>query len=370
MEDPGPRVAKRDSERAWESALRGPFRVAFFPVRLVARGIEALGPLAERIAPPGDLFRQTRSDKGGLKFSPELLGATVTVPRFAGPGSKVALTGTWSLQDNRKLKLRGYVGEGVSDVGAGFVALYEHKPARHFYGIGNSSSPDKTIFLHRTELADVHAFAGRNHLRRVHATLGISDMDVGPGYNGSGGPRAVNVFDPAEVPFLDRGSRLWWYGASANVAALDDSLEPSRGVHFQPDVRRYQSDDGTNVRYDQWRLEARGYLPVFAKRRVLAARAIYEAVDRRPGSGPIPFYRLPASSDANVFAAFHNGRFRDNRLAVGRLEYRWETLSLRSAHTSLGGGLRAKIGELQAARLELAHGHEGLVIRANLSAEF
>src|SRR5262245_42051430 len=46
--DPGPRVAKRDSERPWETMLRTPFRVAFFPVRLVARGVEALGPIAER----------------------------------------------------------------------------------------------------------------------------------------------------------------------------------------------------------------------------------------------------------------------------------------------------------------------------------
>jgi len=389
--DPGPRVAKRDSERGWETAMRAPFRVAFFPVRLVARGIEALGPLAEKIAPPGDLFRQARPKGRGLKFSPELLGATVTAPEFAGPGSKAALTGTWSLTDARKLKFRGYVGDRVSDVGAGFAALYERKPARNFYGIGNASSPDKTIYLQRTELGDVYAFAGRNQLRRLRATLGIEDMDVGPGYNGSGSPKAVNVFDPDDVPFLNRGSRVWWYGASANLAALDDSLQPSSGIHFMPDVRRYQSNDGTNVRYDQWRLEGRGYLPVFAKRRVLAARVVYEGVDRRPGSGPIPFYRLPNSTDADAFAAFHSGRFRDNRLALGRLEYRWEieppvdafllgelgevapntgALALRSAHTSLGGGLRAKIGELQAVRLELAHGHEGLVIRANLSAEF
>src|SRR5215510_11955126 len=50
--DPGPRVAKRDGERPWETMLRTPFRVAFFPVRLVARGVEALGPIAERVAPP------------------------------------------------------------------------------------------------------------------------------------------------------------------------------------------------------------------------------------------------------------------------------------------------------------------------------
>jgi len=76
---------------------------------------------------------------------------------------------------------------------------------------------------------------------------------------------------------------------------------------------------------------------------------------------------------------------------LGRLEYRWEIerpvsafllgelgevapttgqLSLRSAHPSLGGGLRAKIGESEAARIEIARGHEGLTIRADLGVDF
>src|SRR5262245_8825015 len=36
----GPRVAPRDHERRWETALRAPFRVAFLPLRLLARGLE------------------------------------------------------------------------------------------------------------------------------------------------------------------------------------------------------------------------------------------------------------------------------------------------------------------------------------------
>ena len=51
-EAPGPRVAPRDHERLWETMLRAPFRVAFLPIRLLARGIESTGPLAERVFPP------------------------------------------------------------------------------------------------------------------------------------------------------------------------------------------------------------------------------------------------------------------------------------------------------------------------------
>src|SRR6185436_2957805 len=37
----GPRVAPRDHERTWETVLRTPFRVVFYPVRLVGMGLEA-----------------------------------------------------------------------------------------------------------------------------------------------------------------------------------------------------------------------------------------------------------------------------------------------------------------------------------------
>jgi hypothetical protein len=130
---------------------------------------------------------------------------------------------------------------------------------------------------------------------------------------------------------------------------------------------------------------------VLAARRVLAGRLIYEGVYPRSGSAPIPFYRLPESTDSDRFAAYSSGRFRDRRLAIGHVEYRWEietpiwafllgelgevaptsrALTLKGAHPSLGGGLRAKIGNLQAARFEIARGHEGIALRADLSAEF
>src|SRR5688572_17908230 len=38
---PGPRVAEPEVERGWEKALRAPFRVVFYPVRLLARGSQA-----------------------------------------------------------------------------------------------------------------------------------------------------------------------------------------------------------------------------------------------------------------------------------------------------------------------------------------
>jgi hypothetical protein len=384
---PGPRVARPDHERVWETVVRAPFRVAFFPLRLLASGIEASGAFVERFVPPGSFSREP-SKKRGLKFSPEWIGAKVTAQSFVGPGSQLSLKGTWA-PSKRKLRLRGHVGEGVSPVGAGMEAVYDFRSSRAFHGIGNFSDSRRTYFQNRTNAANGYLFAGRSWARRVRVSAGLSDMAVERGSGRS--PRSAEVFSEADAPFLTSGSNLWWYGSSADFAALDDSLGPTLGFHFRPEVRRYQNSDDSDVRYDQWRFEARGYVPVFAKRRVLAGRLIYEGVDPRDGSAPVPFYRLPESSDDNRFAGYKSGRFRDRRLAVGRAEYRWEImppiwavalgelgevastssrLTLRGAHPSIGGGLRAKIGEQRVARLDIARGHEGMTVRVDVGADF
>jgi hypothetical protein len=383
----GPRVAQPDNEPGWETALRAPFRLAFLPLRLLARGIEATGPIVERFVPPGSFSREP-SKKRALKFSPEWIGAKVTAQSFVGEGSKLSLKGTWS-PSKQKLRLRGHVGEGVSPVGAGMEALYDSRPSRAFHGIGNFSDSRRTYFQRRVNNAHGYLFAGRDWMRRVRVTVGLSDMAVerGSGRN----PRSADVFSEPDAPFLTSGSDLWWYGSSADFAALDDSLAPTLGLHFRPEVRRYRNSDDSNVRYDQWRFEARGYVPVFAKRRVLAGRVVYEGVDPRDGSAPLPFYRLPESSDDDRFAGYKTGRFRDRRLWIGRAEYRWEImppiwavalgelgevastasrLTLRGAHPSIGGGLRAKISDSRLARLEIARGHEGMTVRLDVGADF
>jgi len=45
-------------------------------------------------------------------------------------------------------------------------------------------------------------------------------------------------------------------------------------------------------------------------------------------------------------------------------------LSLRSAHPSLGGGLRARLGRTQTAQMQIAHGQEGMNIKLDLEAMF
>src|SRR5262249_51459521 len=133
---PGPRVAEPDHERTWETVLRTPFRVVFFPVRLVARGTEeAVGFAAPRVIPylPGPQHKN--GPKNGVHVAPAFsyfgaagpgVGPSISAPQVFGPGSALKFGGTWSLYDTRDFRLRGYAGEGVSLIGVGVLGAYHY----------------------------------------------------------------------------------------------------------------------------------------------------------------------------------------------------------------------------------------------------
>jgi outer membrane protein assembly factor BamA len=172
---------------------------------------------------------------------------------------------------------------------------------------------------------------------------------------------------------------------------LDDERDPSRGGHGRLDLRRAAGRRSSDPDYYQWRVEARTYVPLFAKRRVLAVRGVYAGVDPTGGTTTLPFYRLPQSEGVSHFAGFAKERFRDRQLMLARIEYRWTILyrvsaialyelgevapqvgafTLRDAHRAYGGGLRLGLSDERTLRFELANSDEGLHVVLALGGDF
>ncbi|HTM00064.1 MAG TPA: hypothetical protein VL503_02925 [Candidatus Omnitrophota bacterium] len=394
-EDPGPRVAEPDHERTWETVLRTPFRVAFFPFRLMGWGLEGAADLAEKHLPVDELNAPHQPPHGfhaapqASISSNEGLGLGLSLKSALGGPHNVARSDLiWSTKDTRRARATFLFGEN-RPLGASLFGMYRHRPNRRFYGIGNDAGTTRTIFLERED-----EFAGSvlvTQKPRLHARafVGLSDIDIGPGYNDS--PRSIEVFTPAEVPYLTRGSRVWYAGAGAGWASLNEPYDPARGVQIFGEARHVMDADANDLTYEAYRIEGRGYLPVFADRRILAGRAVLDGVNPASGSGPIPFYRLPYSNGDDRFSGYSGDRFRDKRLVIVQAEYRWliwsklwafalaqraavapSTGALRwaSMHEAYGGGFRYRITDTQTARLELAKGNQGFDIDLNLEAPF
>jgi hypothetical protein len=391
---PGPRVAEPDVERGWEKALRAPFRAVFYPLRLLARGSQAAVTFGGQFLN----YEPRLVPWLGVRAAPVFgisgtagPSAGVAIQGRSGLSARATLVGTWSTKDTRRIRLRAAITEPEMPVGVELYGAYDYRPNRRFYGLGNESSPDKTIYLSRENVGEAVVFVGKHPLRRIRGIFSVSDIEVGSGYRDA--PRAQDVFSPGEVPFLTDGSDVLSFGGGGDLALLDDVEQPSLGLHIRGEARRFESIDQNNLHYLYWFTEGRAYLPVLASRRVIALRYVYEGVDPRGDSDPVPFYRLPATRDDARFAAYRSHRFSDRQLMLGHAEYRWiilpqynvwahvmgqlggvastrEEFTLRDAHRSIGGGLRTRIGPTTTARLEIADGDEGTRIYLDLKGDF
>jgi hypothetical protein len=392
----GPRVAPRDHERGWETALRAPFRVVGFPLRLVGDGLVGVGSyLGPRYFEP----KPTLPPKAGPVLAPYIIlgaandigvGPAVTWIGFPVAGATLHVAGSWSAIDRRTAHLSEAIGER-RPVGFRVDADYDHRPNRRFYGIGNNT-PQADLSYFR--LANTHAQAavllGASPLRQLRIVGGWSRMSPGSGYHAK--PLLEDVFGPAAGSDLHQTTQGLWYGAAADLGVLDEETDPSRGAQARIDLRRVVGLRSSDPDYSQWRVEGRAYVPVFAKRRVIALRGVYAGVE--PGGDAattLPFYLLPSGDGGSRFAGYASDRFRDRQRILARIEYRWgiihqlsalglyelgevapraASFTLRGAHESYGGGLRLGLGRATALRFELAKSVEGLHAVLGLGSEF
>lgn len=392
----GPRVAHPDQERAWETILRAPFRVAFSPFLLVARGLEAganyIGP---RYLEP----KAKRPPKAGPIFSPYVtfgglddigLGPALSWAGLPSPSSRLRLESSWSSIDQRQVRFSEVIGY-ERPIGLAFRADYDYKPNRRYYGIGNSTQEsDLSYFRLETFSAGAGLHLGTSPLRQVRLGGGYSSMSPSRGYHGT--PLLEDVFPPGVTPYETRATKAVWYGVAGEFAALDDERHPSRGLHGLLDLRRATGVRTSDPDFDQWRAEGRAYLPVFAKRRVIVLRALYAGIEPRGGGDAVlPFYRLSQSVGGSHFAGYQSDRFRDRQLLLARAEYRWAILDrisalalyelgevapsavafrLRETHRSVGGGVRLGLSDEAALRIEVANSVEGVHAMLAFGSDF
>jgi hypothetical protein len=392
--EPGPRVAKADHDKTGETILRAPFRLAFLPLRLVARGAEFLiGKSDATIAPAVG-----HAPKPAYRIEPIFNtdpGIGVRMTRNLDPqgDSKVFLTGIYGWHDRRKAKLTYRSATDDAPLGVHVDATYGFRPNNTFYGVGNESEKgEKSIWLKEEGRLDAYLHLGRPVLRELRVLGSLSQVSARRGFNGP--PDILRVedqFTPAEVPFLQRSSRVWSYGLGADVALLDEVRAPHRGVHLKGVAEQFRAADDSDLEYRRFHTEARAYVPLFSDRRVLAFRALHHWVDPNSGSAPIPYYRLPESNGDLRFNGYSSHRFADNHLVIGQVEYRWwitnkiyallnanvgevastaRRLRWADKHEAYGTGFRYGFSDRFAARVDAAKGSEGLVLNFTLEDSF
>jgi hypothetical protein len=262
-------------------------------------------------------------------------------------------------------------------------------PKFDFFGTGpDSRREDRADFRQRDTLVEgVAGYRVRPYLT-VSGRLGFNRTSIGPGEDEEL-PQIEDVFAPSELPGLARQPDYWRYGLAAVLDRRDVALNPHRGGVVAAQWLRYSPKGDGEPAFHRLALDARGYLSLGHRQRVLALRG-YLSRDAPASGGRVPFYLLSFLGNSHTLRAYASQRFRGEKLALLQAEYRVEAApaievaffldtgavagrredDLGGFRTEAGLGLRFKTHQALALRLDCAWGGEGFRAAFRFSPSF
>lgn len=263
-----------------------------------------------------------------------------------------------------------------------FYARHRNYPQVAYYGPG----PDSRITgrsNYRLEDTSLDVWAGVKPMPRLRlgVTAGYLQTNVG-----TGSSEAIisteRQYSPRQTPGIDVQSDFARAGVLAHLDLRDSPYGPRAGGQYYGRFDYYDDRSGGMFSFRRLTAEVQQFVPLFNKKRVIAARA--KTMLSYPGPGQqVPFYLQPSLGASDDLRGFRPFRFHDNNSFVMNGEWRWEILSgvegalfvdagkvfprpgqlnFKSLEKSYGGGLRfrAPMTGALVMRLDVAASREGI----------
>jgi len=267
---------------------------------------------------------------------------------------------------------------------------YRYYPQERFYGVGaDSSLEDRTTYL----LEDGHygAAAGYQFGRwvGVGARFAYLKVNTGPGTDDAF-PEIGDLFDDGTAPGLARQPDFLRFDSVIFVNLMDTPGNPHKGAAIGLSYSRFDPRGGNDFDFDSLVLDARGYLPLGSKQRVLAVRFLASRDSADSGSR-VPFYLMRTLGGKETLRGFADYRFRDAKLLYLSTEYRWEAapaiegvffydtgkvipesnvLKFKHLEHNIGVGIRFKALNRVILRLDVGRGREGTLVHFQFGPSF
>jgi len=265
---------------------------------------------------------------------------------------------------------------------------YTNFPGESFYGIGADSSVEDLVHYSEEQFS-VDAVGGYQIARwfAVQARAGWADPNIGPPSDDAFVDAAVR-FNEDALPGVGFQADYWRLDASFYLSYLGDPNNPgaSLGVRFA----RFNDADGNRFDFLRTSIDARGYLPLGSRQRVLAAR-FYTSSDFPDDDAEVPFYLMQSLGGPHKLRGFADQRFRDRNLMFITGEYRWEAApgfefavfygagkvfydysdrNFGNLEDNWGGGIRFKNMRRVVLRIDVGNGREGTYLQFNFGPSF
>ena len=267
---------------------------------------------------------------------------------------------------------------------------YRYFPQEIFYGLGQDSSLDnQTDFLLEEGFYSVVAGHQFNRWLGAGARLGYVKVNVGRGSDDDF-PNIQDLFDDVSAPGLERQPDFLRIDSALYLDSRNTPGNPHQGGALGIGYSRIDDRGGDDFEFNRLSLDARAYLPLGSRQRILAMR-LYGAWDDARDDSRVPFYMQRTLGGKETLRGFRELRFRDSNQFYFSVEYRWEAapafetalfydtgkvfpesdeFEFDHLHKSIGIGFRFKRSQRLLFRLDIAQSTEGTRIHFQFGPSF
>lgn len=200
---------------------------------------------------------------------------------------------------------------------------YRYLPQTDFFGLGPDSELDhRSNYL--LESTESYVRGGYQLTSRISATLnaGYWVYSLGPGTDDRR-PSTEQIFDEETAAGLSDAPDYFRYGVNVLVDYRDEPGNPHRGFVLGATALRSDAQTAGEFSYDALWVDARGFVPLGSRQRILAVRAAVVAQEPDPGN-EVPFFVQPSLGGSHTLRGFDSHRFQGPKAMLYQLEYRWE----------------------------------------------
>jgi len=279
--------------------------------------------LLERVLSPGSgLYPRFGSITAGSGLSvgpgygaPELFGGRAEFRAWAAASFR-----KYWLLDARLTLPRLAGGAVFADVGA---QRYDY-PSEDFFGLGPDSARDDHVTY---GLLNFVVGGGGGVKPAGWLSLGAHVDWMTPRVSGGERGRSIfEVFDPSEVPGLDRQPDFVRYDSYVRVDYATPPGNPRRGGRYVMSFQRFEDRDFDRDTFNRVEADLQQFISLLRERRVLVLRA-HVSLSEATGPGEVPFYLQRTLGGPDDLRGFRRFRFRDTNILLFQVEYRWEVQS-------------------------------------------
>lgn len=319
--------AKMSSKQTWEKIVDFPGDLLFLPIEIVFTGIEKTVEFIDErnIIPRTVNF--FKYDLQPFELSPKYssrygLGIKVGYPNLFHEGSKSSLTVSRGLRgrqrfsmDFQQLKLFG------NAFSTDITIQHRLLPDESFFGIGNDSQFSyESNFALRQSIVEASIDANLARQTKLNIRLGIDVNNVREGRN-TLFPTTTDLETEESLPGLEKGTRIARVQFGITRNSVDKEKRPTAGGLLLVNGRVYKDIKKDKFSFWKFFTSYRHYIHLIYNRTIVLRVA--GEITEPFFDNKIPFYYFGELGEEETIRGYTRGRFRDQDMLLGSIEYRY-----------------------------------------------